>query len=371
MAELILTEVCPNGLAVLTIDKPKALNASDVPMVAAIRKAMAAWKDDEAVKAVLLRGNGGKAFCSGGDVKGVREALVADAASELPKEQVYQEYNLIYEARELGKPTAVLLEGVTMGFGLGLAATARIGVCTEKTRLAMPENNIGLFPDVGFAYLSTKMPPGVGKLMALTGGHLLGAGDALDSGLATHHVPMDQLPELVDRLRAADLAAGAEAAIKACVEGLAAAPAEKGKIAANGSLLTKMKDAKTLPEAYAALVQEAAEAGGWASELQAGMPKGSPFSQAVVWKLVEAAEAEAAMPEPGRLAVALERDFATACRVLYRPDFCEGVRAVLVDKGSTAIWQPSAAAEVSPEEVAATVAPLAEGERKLGLPVPC
>lgn len=359
-------EVCDNGLAVLTIDKPKALNACDIAMVAAIRRAIALWKDDSAVCAVLLKGSGGKAFCSGADVKGMREALVADAATELPKEQVYQEYNLIFEMRQLQKPTLALLDGVTMGFGLGLACSTRFRIATEKSRLAMPENNIGLFPDVGFAYLATKMPTAVGRLLALTGTHLLGAGDALESGLATHHITIDKLPRLLAALQAADLASKAESAIRSCIEGLAESPAP-GMLAANGALLARLAAAKSLSDAYAALDAEAGEAESWVSELKLGTSKGSPFSQAVICRLIAAAEAEADMPEPGRLAVALERDFATACRMAYRPDFGEGVRAVLVDKGSTAVWQPATPLEVLQEEVEAAIAPLPKEQRWLGL----
>mmetsp|Transcript_1035 Transcript_1035/g.3450 ORF Transcript_1035/g.3450 Transcript_1035/m.3450 type:complete len:373 (-) Transcript_1035:15-1133(-) len=370
MAETVTFEECGNGLAVLTIDRPKALNAVNVKMVGELREAVAKCKASESVKAVLLMGAGEKGFCSGGDVKALHPLLAADAATEVPKEQMYQEYNAIFELRQLAVPTVALVHGITMGCGLGLGLSATFAVATEKSRLAMPENNIGLFPDAGFAYLAANaMPKGLGRLMALTGCHLIGAGDALAAKLATHHVPVEKLPALVEALKAADLSAGAREALEKCLGELSeAAPAPK-LLVEGLALPEKFSEVKSVAEALALLEAEA-EAGGWAAELLPGMKKGSPFSQAVALRLLELAEADAAAgaAEPGRLAAALERDFAAACRVMYRPDFQEGLRAVLVDKDNAAKWQPASAAEVAADDVAAAVAPLAEGARQLGLP---
>merc|ERR1712176_1494859 len=179
---------------------------------------MSQWKASGNIKAVLMSGEGGRAFCSGGDVKGLRADLLADGLSPRPEEQVFQEYNLLFENHQLAVPTVCLMDGVTMGFGLGLACSARVRVATETTRLAMPENNIGLFPDVGFSYLAAnKMPPGVGRLMAITGCHLIGAHDAVASGLATHFVPRERLPELESALRALDLQGDPDSAINALI----------------------------------------------------------------------------------------------------------------------------------------------------------
>ena len=117
-------EKCDNGLAVLTLNRPKALNAANLGMVKAIREQLASWKADPAVKTVLLQGSGGRAFCSGGDVKGCREALVA-GDHQLPKDQLFHEYHLLVEVIQLGKPSVCLQEGVTMGFGLGLACSTQ------------------------------------------------------------------------------------------------------------------------------------------------------------------------------------------------------------------------------------------------------
>lgn len=417
MAEQVTLEECSNGLAIITIDRPKALNAANIKMVCELREAIAkvkaseaakdlavgatacikttgkvgkitdsnghackvcgAWfhKDDltlASCKAVLLIGAGEKGFCSGGDVKGLHPLLVADAKTNAPKEQVYQEYKAIFELTQLTVPTVALVHGITMGFGLGIAGAANYRIATEKSRLAMPENNIGLFPDACFTYYSANMlPKGVGRLMAVTGCHLIGAGDVIKAGLASHYMPMAKIPDMVAALKTLDFGSDAGAGLKGCIETMTEAAPDAKLLGANGDLVGALGEAKSLAEAYAALDAAAAVEGSWASQLVPAMKNGSPFTRAAVWKLLELAEADSAagLAEPTRLAVALERDFAAACRILYRPDFVEGVRAVLVDKDNAPKWSPASPADVAEADIAAAVAPLPDGERRLGLPV--
>jgi len=377
LSEKITTEVLPNGLAVLTIENPRAFNACDELMVRTIREVLAGWHASSEVKAVLLQGSGGRAFCGGGDVKAIQGRLKADPKSPAGRDIVYSEYNLLFELRQMAKPSLSLMEGVVMGFGLGLAGFARYRIACETSRLAMPENNIGIFPDVGFAYQAANLlPPGLGRTMALTGGHLMGIDDALRSKLATHAVASEDLPKLREALRSADLS-DADAGMLACVEAVAAKTPEPGQIAGNGELLGRIagcQDARAAVDALEA--SAAADKDSWASKLVEFKRTGSPFSQAVAWRLVSQAEREAgdcdggALEEPGRLAAALERDYATMCRMINEADFLEGVRAVLVDKDRNAKWSTASLEDVSDDVVAATVAPLPAVERRLGLPAP-
>lgn len=383
---------------------------------------MKSWIASDTVRAILLQGAGGRAFCSGGDVKGLNEKLKVDPTISVPKDLVFNEYNLIYELRQCCKPTISMLDGVTMGFGLGLGTSARYRVATEKTRFAMPENNIGIFPDVGFSFQAANiLPPGVGRLMALTACHLLGSMDALDSKLASHRVNSSSLSDLLAALKEADLSAASDAAITACIERFAEGSAEgsgkmlnvgdaaeikatgekgkvtmtnghahkvtgkwylmeelqkpgagklTGKIAANAALVNNVSAADTLAAARKVLEDAAAvDASSWASESLKAMASGAPLSQAVAWRLVTQAEAEARkdLPESERLAVALERDYATMSRIIYGPDFLEGTRAVLVDKDNSPAWKPATSSEVTDSQVAEITAVLPEGERHLGL----
>jgi len=367
MAETVTFEECANGLAIITIDRPKALNAANVKMVQELREGIAKCKSSS-VKAVLFQGAGGSCFCSGGDVKGLHGELKKDPETQVPKEQIFQEYNAIYEIKQLAIPTVALTHGVTMGFGLGTGVSATYRIATEKSRFAMPENNIGLFPDACFPYIAANnMPVGIGRLMALTGCHLIGAGDVLAAKLATHFVGAEKMPSLVDALKSLDLGDDAMVTVQGCIDGFAEeAPAPKLLVPDN-PLPAKLAAAGSVAEAVAAIKADTAGA-----DLMKAMESGCPFSQSVVWELLLRAEADvsAEIAEPGRLAAALERDFAVGCRMLYRADFVEGVRAVLVDKDKSPKWQPPSLEDVSAEEVTSTLAPLPDGERTLGVPLP-
>mmetsp|Transcript_115551 Transcript_115551/g.321919 ORF Transcript_115551/g.321919 Transcript_115551/m.321919 type:complete len:204 (+) Transcript_115551:2-613(+) len=202
--------------------------------------------------------------------------------------------------------------------------------------------------------------------MALTGCHLVGAGDALAAKLATHYVPTEKLPALVEALKAVDLAGNADQAVKKCLDGISEAAPKPTLLTDDNTLPAKLGKMSS-ESAILSLLKDEAKAGGWAAELVASMQKGSFFSQAVAFSLLELAEADALadVPEPFRAGAALERDFAAACRVMYNPDFVEGLRAVLVDKDNA----PKFGETVSIPDVVAAVSPLPKGVRKLGLPV--
>jgi len=185
---------------------------------AALLNRLAEWEKSDAVRAVLLRSSSERAFCSGGDVKAIALDLKADSATQTPYIALSNEYRLLCAMQRWGAPegldvpSVALMDGVTMGFGVGLACCTRYRVITERTLVAMPENAIGLFPDVGFAFL-TRDRPALGLYLALTGMRLGGkaspAADILALGLATHFVPSDKLGELEAELRAAPLLARA------------------------------------------------------------------------------------------------------------------------------------------------------------------
>jgi len=367
--EPVTLEICSNGLAIITIDRQRVLNCADCAMCEQIHDAVNTISDTASLKAVLVRGAGQKGLCSGGDVKCLREALSKDPVSELPKDQVFHEYVLIYKLRQLAVPTVSLVHGITMGFGLGLGGAARYRVATEASRFAMPENNIGIFPDACWTYTAANTcPPGIGELVALTGCHIRGAGDALGTKLATHFVPFDRLETLVESLKNADFGDDSEARTRTCIEAVAETAPESMLLKNGASLLSKLSAAGSVDEAVATLESEA-QSGDWAAEFLPMVKRGSPFSQALAWRQLEKAKADVAAnrPEKERLAMSLEREYRVISRCFYRPDFSEGVRATLVDKDNSPVWQPGSLAEVSAEEVARCFAQLPAGERTLGL----
>src|ERR1700749_3597321 len=188
-------------LGILTLNRPKALNALSLEMIRQITSQLLAWRADPEVGAVLLRGANreGKApaFCAGGDIRYFHEAALA--GDPTLEDFFSEEYAINHLIHTFGKPTFVLMDGITMGGGMGLAQGCSMRIVTERAKLAMPETNIGLFPDVGGGWFLARMPGYLGEFLGLTG-HALGAADALAVDWADVRVPPSRLDELVQAI---------------------------------------------------------------------------------------------------------------------------------------------------------------------------
>jgi 3-hydroxyisobutyryl-CoA hydrolase len=385
-SHMVLTETCQNGLAIVTLNRPEALNAGRLDMITALTAVLRRCAESDQIAAVVIQGAGDRAFSAGGDMKSVYPVVKDDmhhhACSEAYKafrsplvtDQFFQEYHGVHALATCPKPTIALLDGVTMGWGLGLGCSAQYRLVTENSVFAMPENRMGLFPDALFSYLASKMPAGVGRLMATTGVHVKNPSDALFAGLGTHFVPSPLLDKVTDELRNLKLhsqpAQSVEKAIRDCIQGLAKpAPEPKGFL--QGPWVEKFAKFEGAADAFKQL--EAAKAKDKeASELFEAMQTGSPLSQCVSWHMIEEALKErlACNPHDEKFLIkkALERDFAAAHRMLWREDFVEGVRATLIDKDGNASWKPKTHAEVPMELIPQISKPLSIGRRQLGLP---
>ncbi len=185
------------GLACLTINRPQALNALTLENYRRFAPALAAWTEDPAIRAVVVRGAGGRAFCAGGDVRAVYEAGSGLAGNRsLTAAFFREEYRLIREIHRLPKPYVAIVDGITMGGGAGISVNGAYRVATERTLFAMPETGIGLFPDVGATRFLNRCPGRIGRYLGLTGARL-GAADALYCGFATHFVAQDRVEPLL------------------------------------------------------------------------------------------------------------------------------------------------------------------------------
>ena len=184
----------------IRLNRPRALNALDIPMIAGIQNALFAWRDDPAVHAVVISSGSERAFCAGGDVRAVREAAMAGDAARV-EAFFAAEYALNLMIAAYPKPFVALVDGICMGGGIGISVHGSARVATEHAIFAMPETAIALFPDVGTSYVLPRLPGALGTWLALTGVRLAGA-DAVHAGLATHVVPRAQLAGLVAALEA-------------------------------------------------------------------------------------------------------------------------------------------------------------------------
>ncbi|WP_135465699.1 enoyl-CoA hydratase/isomerase family protein [Crenalkalicoccus roseus] len=316
----------------LLMNRPKALNALDQAMIRAFQAALDAWRDDPAVRLVVLEGAGGRAFCAGGDVRRIRDlALAGD--TEGVEAFFREEYAVNRGIATFGKPWVSLIDGVCMGGGIGLSVHNGPRVVTENALLAMPETAIALFPDVGTSYVLPRLPGAVGTWLALTGARLKGA-DAVHAGLADHYVPRERLPALRAALLEGD----------AAVVARFAEPLPEASFAPHRAAMDRCFGRDSVREILAALEAEGTE---WAAEQAAILRRMSPTSLCVSLELIRRGAGST-------LDECLERELRLTRVVVHRhPDFREGVRSVLVDKDGKPSWTPPTVEEVDPAAIRA------------------
>ncbi|KAG0587443.1 hypothetical protein KC19_2G165100 [Ceratodon purpureus] len=377
--------VLPNGLAVITLDRPKALNAMNADMTALYKKYLDEWENDSKVQAVLVESSSSRAFSAGMDVKGVAAAVQEDVKTSVVPTAFGNEYKLICKIARYKKPYISLMDGVTMGFGIGLSGHGRFRVITEKTMLAMPENGIGLFPDIGFAHIAARSPGkgSVGAYMAMTGARVTNPADALYVGLGTHFVPTDKLSSLREALRNHSSLDNAWEAVDEVLAGHHVTPESDPSLktllpaitACFAANLSVVDTIKALKEYECSADSSVAE---WAKGALAGMAKGAPFSLSLT-KLhyaTVALAAENAVPadspenDISEIEGVMKTEFRLGVRTSTRPDFVEGVRAVLVDKDQKPKWQPPTVEDVALPDVMALFERFEDHMDELDVPAP-
>jgi enoyl-CoA hydratase len=329
-----------NGLGILILDRPEALNALSHRMVQTVSAALARWHDDSAIRAVLIKAVPGRAFCAGGDIRIVIETTkrkgLAAAATFFA-----DEYRMNWRIGTLGKPYVALMDGITMGGGVGISVHGTHRIATENTVFAMPETGIGFFPDVGGSYFLPRLPAHVGFYLGLTGTRLDGA-TITRLGIATHFVPAARLAEFE-----AALIDGA--ALDSLLEELGSEPAPGGL---DTSAIARHFDSDALGSILASLGTDDSPFG---TATLATLRQKSPLSVAVTM----------AQLSRGRrldLAGCLRMEYRMVHRLLEAGDFAEGVRALLVDKDKAPRWRHGCIEDVPPAEVEACFAVPPGGE---------
>lgn len=339
------------ALARVTLNRPKALNALTLGMIRALDTQLKLWAADPTVAAVLITGAGDRAFCAGGDIIDLYNAGPS-ASHPLFVEFFGEEFTLNRDIYRFAKPYIAIIDGITMGGGCGVSINGDYRVATENTVFAMPETGIGYFPDVGASHFLSRCPHQTGQYLGLTGTRA-GAADALYAGLATHYIASDQIEAFAEAL-SQSLGQDEEPGevIDRTLDAFAAdsGPATIADIAES---IARCFGAGTVEEIVTAL---GAESGAWAEKAAARLGRMSPTSLKVAHRAIS--EGETLDIED-----CLRMELRIALRFMARPDFFEGVRALLVDKDNAPQWRPARLTEVEPSEVAAFFAPL--GERDL------
>ena len=324
----------------LRLNRAKTLHALSLDMVESLTQNLQAWAQDSNIGCILLDHAEGRGFCAGGDIRFLQNSALHDGGAT-GRAFFYAEYQLNHLMFTTTKPIVAFMDGITMGGGVGISQPARYRVATENTRYAMPETGIGLFPDVGGGWYLSRLPGRMGEYLALTGARIDGA-DCMALGLATHYVESAQLPAL----KAALIAAPQD------IDGLLAQfakPAPPSRLMEHAQEVATLFASDKLEDILAAL---AASDSPWAAAQAKDLAGKSPQTCKVALRqLLESKKL-------GSFAENMAMEYRIASRVLTRPDFIEGVRAVIVDKDNAPRWNPPTAEAVSDALIDEIFAPL-------------
>lgn len=343
MTEDVLISI-DGGVGRLSLNRPKAIHALNLPMCEAMIAALAAWRDDDAVLAVIIDHSEGRGFCAGGDIRMLAESGAKDGQEA--RAFFHTEYRLNHLLFTYPKPVVAFMDGITMGGGVGISQPAKYRVATEHTRFAMPETGIGLFPDVGGGWYLPRLEGRVGQFLALTGARLDGA-DCLALGLATHYLPPERLDEAKERIAVHPDRIGG-------ILGELSVTPPPAAITGQIDRINRLFASDRYEDILAALE---ADGGEWAQKELGALRAKSPQTCKVALRQLKEG---AVMPD---FAAEMRQEYAIGSRVVAMHDFIEGVRALIVDKDNSPQWNPPTPEAVTDEWIDAIFAPLPEKDQ--------
>jgi enoyl-CoA hydratase len=324
---------------VITLNRPRALNALTHGMCLALERQLALWAGDDAIACVVITGAGERAFCAGGDVRAIYDTARADFEAAL---RFYaDEYRLNSLIKHYPKPYVALWHGFVMGGGVGVSVHGSHRLCAEEVAFSMPETGIGFFPDVGGSYFLPRLPGETGTWLGLTGARL-GAGDLCALGLAQACVPRQRHARLVDHLAAGTPVAEA-------IERERITPPPHALLDEHRAAIDRLFAGDRPDDILAALAHDTSigdtsvgDTSVWAQDMRAELAKKSPTSLAVTLRQIRTG-AQLSFDQCMALELRLARHF------LRGADFFEGVRAVIIDKDHAPVWRPARLEDVAPE----------------------
>ena len=355
---LFETRETSNGklLAIATLNAEKTLNSLSMEMVDLFYDKLLEWQSDENVVAVFLQAAGEKAFCAGGDVQKLRQSSLDNPGGPCEYAETFfeHEYRLDYTIHAYKKPIICWGHGIVMGGGLGLMVGSRHRVVTERTRMAMPEITIALYPDVGGSYFLNHAPGRTGLFLALTAASM-NASDCLFVDYADYfieHAEKEHVIEQLTNLAWSGNAVTDNDAITLVLSNLASGCEDKlpaGNIEPHFDLIQQLTDFETLPEVVEAITGYEGE-DQWMQKGAAALAHGSPLSACNIYQALQLTNKMA-------LADVFRFELMLSTNVVRFPEFAEGVRALLIDKDNAPKWQYASVRDVPAELLASMVTP--------------
>ncbi|MDP3847351.1 MAG: enoyl-CoA hydratase/isomerase family protein [Pseudomonas sp.] len=355
---------CQHGahIGVATLDATASLNALTLPMIEALSAKLTAWATDPSIVCVVLRGNGEKAFCAGGDVLDLVTACREQPGQvpDLARRFFADEYRLDHLIHRYPKPLICWAHGYVMGGGMGLMQGAGVRIVTPSSRLAMPEISIGLYPDVGGSWFLTRLPGKLGLFLGLTGAHINGR-DSLDLDLADRLLLDEQQDELIAGLQQLNWQEQSELQLNSLLKALeqqAIAQQPAAQWLPRRTKLDALLDVSDLPSAWHAISSLLDDQDPLLARAARTMSNGCPLTAHLVWEQIRRAKYLS-------LAQVFQMEYAISLNCCRHPEFAEGVRARLIDKDQTPHWHWPDVATISPAEIDAHFQPAWEGEHPL------
>ncbi len=343
---LVLTEI-KNKVGFITLNSEKTLNSLSLPMIKELQKILTAWKTSDEVICIFLQGAGEKAFCAGGDVRKLYEAIIHQRSidsTQVPKDCYdffSREYKVDFDIHTYPKPVIVWGHGIVMGGGIGLMVGASHRIVTEKSKLAMPEITIGLYPDVGGTWFLNKMPSAYGMYMGLTGTRLDGP-DCVFLGLADYYVESSSKEAIIKALEHADWKNDPHTTVSGILTTVSrevVIPESQAK--AHEPFICLFEDVSSA-EQFKELLSNYSDKDEWINNGLKSLEAGSPSSAHVIFRQLQRGKSLS-------LEEVFQSELNLSCQCCLHPDFAEGVRALLVDKDLSPKWHPATWNEITEE----------------------
>jgi len=342
MTEHVLFSISENGVATITLNRPKALNSLSYDMLQPIGQKLKEWEHDERIALIVLKGAGTKGFCAGGDIKTLYEARSNEVALQHAERFFEEEYEIDTYIYQYTKPIIACLDGIVMGGGVGLTNGAKYRIVTERTKWAMPEMNIGFFPDVGAAYFLNKAPGYTGRFVALTAS-ILKASDVLFINAADYFMTSDSLPKFLTELESVNWHKedDVHTNLKEVIRTFATAPNLESELAPSIEVINSHFAFDTIEEIIHSLEKDESS---FALKTKETLLSKSPISLKVTLKQFIDGKDKSVKE-------CFATDLILAKNFMRHEDFFEGVRSVVVDKDQNPNYKYKQLSDVSEEDV--------------------